>query len=251
MRPPFFHLNYVRKMRSGFHKMICGFMLVVQVLPAIAEPASPEIDLVEVFQEFCLDTELNTSAILSMVEGRNLDAVSEAQLFNWSQGVRPYHAAGYLLSDHPFTMIAIGLQGEVKRGDRGKLAAGQVATSLPVSRDHPIPNYIGTTPENMIGTKTCSVVRVGEGRAVLPAQVSTLSRAGTPLGPLESLGRTSFDFPAGRFDAVISGKYSGTPYINFIRGHDAAGVQFVELAASNIIFADDDPGTYRMPEETP
>jgi hypothetical protein len=81
-------------MRSGFHKMICGFMLVVQVLPAIAEPASPEIDLVEVFQEFCLDTELNTSAILSMVEERNLDAVSEAQLFNWSQGVRPYHAAG-------------------------------------------------------------------------------------------------------------------------------------------------------------
>jgi hypothetical protein len=102
----------------------------------------------------------------------------------------------------------------------------------------------------MIGTKTCSVVRVGEGRAVLPAQVSTLSRAGTPLGPLESLGRTSFDFPAGRFDAVISGKYSGTPYINFIRGHDAAGVQFVELAASNIIFADDDPGTYSMTEET-
>ena len=225
---------------------ICLVVLGLSIPTAFAELPHRDADIVQAFQEYCLDTELDIGAIIEIAEANSLPSISEKHLYDWSQGISPSQAAGFLLDDQPYTVLKLGLQGTITSMQHRMNSVGLASTSLSVSPDRLVPDPFNTMPDDTIGTKFCAVFRVGEGRLIVSDEISALSYAGTMLGNPKNVRPVTFKFPIGLVNAVVAGIYEHGPYVNFISGVDPADRQFVKLASSGLVAAEDSPETYQI-----
>lgn len=207
-------------------------------------------DILEYFRTYCLDTENDAHRILSLAGENNLSAVYEPDLRKWSQGIRPHDASGFLLSAEPYVVLEVSLQGTVSGKHRQMLKAGLMVTSDQVAADRPMEDLLDLVPDNVIGLKGCAVHSVGA-RLPASAAVSELLYLGTPLGYADYTRAVVFDFPAGPVRAIVASWPLENAVVNFAFGHDSAGTPFARLSTSVSVFADDDPGSYRIPAPNP
>lgn len=246
-------------MRTGcravfFSAIICG----LAALPSAGDPAAArsapdkdQTDILALFQSYCLDTELDIGAILSRAAEDDATGVSEADLGDWSQGIRPHDMAAFLLAEEPYLVLEVSLHGDIGLEHRRMFEAGLPVKSDPVKKDNPLADTLNLLPEGVIGTKGCLVFRVGDGPLVTYDQVSALTYKGMPLGGPEFERFTIPAIPAQSVRTYVPRGRPKGPNINFTSGHDPAGRALVRLTSDTMVFQSDDPETYEIPVVQP
>ena len=202
-----------------------------------------QLETLDAFQTFCLDTNMDAENFSNLVGQFHLEVVQREFVTEYMNGIIPFHIYAYRLHEEAYLIWEV--QGEITSQQRQLHRAGNQTTSSPINADNVLPDVLGLGTNPIIGAKGCRILSFN---AEIPAfsDLQSLSFENRIAGEPTLTRQVVRNFPnSSESGDHLAWRVGGEININYFQAYTEA---LIILSVSQSVSPDDAAPSYLIPE---